>query len=67
MLAGFIAAIVAVILGAWRPSARGASPKDDSADDGRLKEADDRQLSWNRMTPRISDVTPAHGVCITTL
>jgi hypothetical protein len=35
-LAGLFVA-VAIILGAGRPSARGASPEDDSADDGRMK------------------------------
>ena len=29
--------VSAVLLGAWRPSARGASPEDDSADDGRAR------------------------------
>ena len=35
-LAGLFVA-VAIILGAGRPSDRGASPEDDSADDGRMK------------------------------
>jgi hypothetical protein len=39
MLASFMAVIVTIILGAWRPSARAASPNDDSADDGRSMEA----------------------------
>lgn len=29
--------VSAVLLGAWRPAARGASPEDDSADDGRTR------------------------------
>jgi len=45
MPAGFMAVIVTVILGAGRPSARGASPKDVSADDGRSNEAVHRQAA----------------------
>jgi hypothetical protein len=68
MLAGFIAVIVAIILGAGRPSARGASPKDDSADDGRSNEADHRQAASHRVMRGCSfDVTLSTEAGITNL
>lgn len=68
MLAGFMAVIVTVILGAGRPSARGASPKDDSADDGRSNEAVHRQAASRCVIRSYSfDVTLSIEAVITNL
>jgi hypothetical protein len=55
-----VAFVVAIILGAGRPSARRASPEDDSADDGRMKrpELPARYLVVDRLAAGLPQASP---------